>query len=189
MSKGVGPGRPPAGGRFRKGESGNPKGRPKKQRPPPSSAFDIVMDRTLTVTQGGVARELSFEEALQLRTYQDAIAGKRLAQREVWRWIAKREKWLEARRPAKHRSVEHRLEPEDPNNANEAMLLLDIAGPDATWGHLIPNHQRIKLQTWAVQAALSRPGRRQLKRDDILEIERCTHEPHLLRWPKGTRND
>jgi hypothetical protein len=35
---------------------------------------------------------------------------KRLAQREVLRWIAKREKWLAARRRAQHRQVEHRLE-------------------------------------------------------------------------------
>ena len=47
------------------------------------SAFDIVFDKTLTVTQGGSERALTVEEALQLRTYQDAIAGNRPARREI----------------------------------------------------------------------------------------------------------
>jgi hypothetical protein len=55
--------------RFSKGQSGNPSGRPKKRRPN-VSAFDIVFDKTLTVTQGGVERELTVDEALQLQTYQ-----------------------------------------------------------------------------------------------------------------------
>jgi hypothetical protein len=34
------------------------------------------------------------EEALQHRIYQDALAGKGMAQREVMKWIVKREAWL-----------------------------------------------------------------------------------------------
>ena len=63
------------------------------------SAFDIVMDRTLTVMQSGKPREVTVEEALQHRTYQDAIAGNRAAQREVLKMIDRREKWLAAKRP------------------------------------------------------------------------------------------
>ena len=96
---GVGPGRPPEAGRFRKGTSGNPKGRPKSRRASAISAFDVIMNRTLTVTQGGKSRELTVEEALQHRTYEAAINGNRPAQREVLKMIAKREKWLAAKRP------------------------------------------------------------------------------------------
>jgi len=57
-SKKVGPGHPPVDTRFRKGQSGNPKGRPKGRRKAAPegtvSAFDLVIDKTLTVEQGGV---------------------------------------------------------------------------------------------------------------------------------------
>ena len=52
-------------GRFVKGQSGNPRGRPKARRPH-VSAFGIIFDKTLTVTQNGVERELTIDEALQL---------------------------------------------------------------------------------------------------------------------------
>ena len=79
------PSPPPISGRFRKGQSGNPKGRPRESREKKPSAFDIIIHRTLTVTQNGVPREVSAEEALQHRTYQDAIGGSRMAQREFLR--------------------------------------------------------------------------------------------------------
>ena len=83
MSK-VGPGHPPKSTRFRKGVSGNPHGRPRKERPADStSAFGVVIDRKLTVTQDGKSREVTVEEALQHKTYQNAIAGNRSGQREV----------------------------------------------------------------------------------------------------------
>jgi hypothetical protein len=56
-----------------------------------------VIDRTLTLTQSGKPREVTVEEALQHRTYQDAIAGNRATRREMLKMIAKREKWLAAK--------------------------------------------------------------------------------------------
>lgn len=80
-------------GQFAKGQSGNPKGRPARSAAPVASPFDVIVEKTLTVTRNGVEREITMEEALQHRTYQDALAGKRMARREVLRWIEKREAW------------------------------------------------------------------------------------------------
>jgi hypothetical protein len=179
----VGPGRPPESGRFPKGTSGNPKGRPKSRLASAVSAFDIIMDRTLTVTQGGKPREVTVEEALQHRTYQEAVNGNRAAQREVLKMIAKREKWLATRRPRP--GIKLLMEPTDPDNANEALLLLRIAEPDTRWPDL-PG--RFLLQPWAVQAALSRPGRRRLSAKDVSAIKRCTRDAETLRWPAGVRD-
>src|SRR5690606_13394901 len=89
--------------RFRKGQSGNPKGRPRKVRSEQTSAsaFDIVLDKTLMVTQNGVERELTVDEALLLRTYQDALAGNRPARRRILQMILRREEWL-ASQPSAH---------------------------------------------------------------------------------------
>src|SRR5262249_29710281 len=68
--------------------------RPRKQHALPDatrSAFEIVLEKRVTVTQAGIDQELSVQEALQLRTYQDALAGSRAARREVLKMIAKRE--------------------------------------------------------------------------------------------------
>ena len=83
-----------------------------------------MIDRTLPVTHNGEPREVTIEEALQHKTYQDAIAGNRAARREVLKMIAKREKWLAAKAPKKHRPVERLIEPTDLENANEALVLL-----------------------------------------------------------------
>jgi hypothetical protein len=147
------------------------------------------MDRTLTVTQHGKAREVAVEEALQHRTYQDAIAGNRGARREVLKMIAKREKWLAAKRPKQHHAIERLIEPTDPRNADEALLLLGIAEHDTRWNDPRNEYERLLLRPWAVQAALSRPGRRRLSARDVSEIKRCTREPGTLRWPPGTQNE
>src|ERR671912_627425 len=147
MSNGVGPGRPPKESRFRKGQSGNPKGRPKARPSPPPSAFDVVIDRTLTVTQNGKPREVTVEEALQHKTYQDAIAGNRAARREVLKMIAKREKWL-ATKAQRHHPIEQLTEPVDPDNANEALVLLGIAEPDPRWNGPNDKYERLLLRPW-----------------------------------------
>ncbi len=75
MSRKAGSGEPPEASRFAKGRSGNPKGRPKAEKAKTVSAFDIVIDKLLTVTQGGVTREVTIEEALQHQTYQRRSPG------------------------------------------------------------------------------------------------------------------
>ena len=69
--------------------------------------------------------------------------------------IAKREKWLAANR-AKSRSAgpsQMLIEPTDPDNADEALLLLGIAEPDSRWHEPTDGRRRLLLQPWAVQLA------------------------------------
>lgn len=166
--------------RFQPGQSGNPGGRPKARRPH-VSAFDIVLDQSLKVTQGGEERALSIDEALELQTYQAALGGSRMAIRKVLKMIEKREVALA--RLAKPRQPPIKIEMQHTAyNMLPAMVLLGIADPDPGFGG-----KRHKLQTWATQAALSRPGRRVLEEKDIRNVRQFTWEPDKLRWPKGLR--
>jgi hypothetical protein len=140
----------------------------------------------VTVTQGGVDRELSVEEALQLRTYQDAVAGKRPAVRALMKMIAEREKAIAERGRQIVPSTTVRFESVGPTNADAAMCILGIAAPDKSKE---PHHPgALLLEPWAVQAALSRRrGRKALTAKDVAEIERCTRAAETLRWPRGTK--
>jgi hypothetical protein len=185
MSTPVGPKPPPTGTRFRKGQSGNPQGRPRSHNVTAGSAFDIIIDKTLTVSSGGEPREVTVEEALQHRTYQDAIGGNRSARREILKMIAKREKYLTDHHPRQSRKIELLIEPHDPENAEAAMLLLGIAVRDPEREVSSDVGPPVQLEPWAVQAALSRRrGGRELTKSEISEIKRCTRTPDTLRWPR-----
>ncbi|MEW9920976.1 DUF5681 domain-containing protein [Marimonas sp. MJW-29] len=180
-------GRPPKHTQFKKGQSGNPKGRPKKSTEERDrSAFDILVDKTLTITKNGMTQEVSVEEALEHKTYQAAIAGNRAARREVLRMISKREQALAKRAKPRARPIELKGEM-DPDNANEALLLLGIAVKDPQDFGPNDTYDRLKLEPWAVQAALSRRrGGAKLTAKEVSEIKRCTREPEHLKWPRGT---
>lgn len=171
-------------GRFVKGHSGNPAGRPRKRRPN-VSAFDIIFDKMLTVNQGGVEREFTVDEVLELQAYQAAVKGNKMAQREVLKMIERREVALAKLAPTvAAKPMSWRYEG-DPRNADTAMLVLGITVRDPDWQHECEYGVRMKLATWAAQAGLSRPGRRKLASRDVDEIKRSTLEPNKLKWPKS----
>ena len=175
-------------GWFSKGKSGNPNGRPaaRSSAASPKAALEIVMNKTLKVLRNGVERVISAEEGLHHRAYQDAVAGKRLAQREVLRWIAKREAWRASHRAKeKPKMVLRRMSP-DPDNADDALVLLGIAAVDPDQNRPTEDRLQLLLEPWAVQAALiRRRSATALSTRDLQEIKRCTRDANSLRWPRG----
>ncbi len=177
----------PNRGWFRKGRSGNPGGRPTTSRLSQASAFDVVVEKTLTVAHHGGTREITMEEALQQRTYRDAVAGKRMAQREVLKWIVKRRAWLAKHAPTTSRRMIPLLSSPDPDNADAALVLLGIAAPDPARADIGADRAQLLLEPWAAQAALRRRrGGQRLTDTERSEIRRCTRDPDSLRWPRGT---
>jgi hypothetical protein len=174
-------------GRFRKGRSGNLGGRPTNSPAPRPSAFDVVMDKTLVKTREGITREKGLEEALQQRTYQDALAGNVMAQREVLKWIAKREAWLKNHAPAESRPVITQLISPDHDNVDAVLLLLGIAAINPRRAEYREDRAQLLLEPWAAQEALRRRrGGQRLTERERVEIRRCTRDADLLRWPRGT---
>ncbi|WP_108812278.1 DUF5681 domain-containing protein [Sphingorhabdus sp. Alg231-15] len=87
----IGFGRPPHYTQFRKGQSGNPAGRPKKAQPPaePIAGEEIdkilraQLDREIALKGPGGAKNMKVLEAVLLAQQKSALAGNSAAQREV----------------------------------------------------------------------------------------------------------
>jgi hypothetical protein len=165
--------------RFRKGQSGNPKGRPRREPAHPPSAFDVLFDKTITAGD----HRLTLEEALQFKTLQKAFAGDPSARRQVLQWIAKREKAREAQRP-QLTGLKLEFEHGDPRNVDEAMLILGIATLDNRQDG-DTKRQRLLLEPWATQAALRRRRGPAFTKEEISDIRRTTRDADTLRLPKG----
>jgi hypothetical protein len=173
-------------GWYRKGHSGNAGGRPRGSNAPQPSALEIFIDDLIEVAHRGGVREMTMEEALQWRTYQDALAGKISAAREVMKWIVERWHWLAKSRRNTFQPATSYTSP-DPDNADAALLLLGIAthNPDrADWDK---DRAQLLLEPSWVQAALRRRrGGKRLTDRERDTIRRCTRDPNSLRWPRET---
>lgn len=173
--------RSPNVGSFKKGRSGNPKGRPRGtgKHAAGGSTYQVLLDKTVTATIGGKVREMSMEEAIQHRTFKDALAGKAKAIRQVLEWIREREAWLRQRRPVQSsRPTAMREFSPDPDNADQALMILGIVRIDqyrASWNKL--ERTPLLIEPWAVELALRRNrGGAGFDEGDWAEIKRCTQE-------------
>ena len=183
-----GAGSGPSSTRFKKGQSGNPKGRPKATSKSGlklyTSAYDVILDRKLIITKDGKQREATVEEALQHATMQHALKGSRAAQKKVLKMIAERDSYLAQNQRAKQKPLPT-LHMHDTDNAFEALLLLGIALPDERWSDPPgkDGQQRLLLEPWAVQLALKRRGLKNPNSEQRQDIFRCTRDAQDLIWP------
>lgn len=175
----VGRGKPPKGSYFPKGKSGNPGGRPKGSgKAPARTPFDVLFEITTTIEQSGRSREVTAEEALEQKLLQMAFEGKATAIRKILKMIGEREAARAALAPPAARA-RMRYAGHDPDNANAALVFLEIAEHTTNDGC-----ERLKLQAWAVQAALNR-RRRKLPAKELAHVKSHTLNPELVRWPEG----
>jgi len=168
----------PNPGWFSKGSSPNPGGRPAASPAPQPSAFEVLVEMTLTVTDRNGTREITLEERLQQQTYQHALKGERMAVREVLKWIMKRDTWLAKNAPKASRpAITSRISP-DPDNADAALLLLGIAAPNPARAEFDNDRAQLLLEPWAAQAALHRRrGGQRLTDEERDWIRRCPVVP------------
>ena len=188
MSNKVGPGNPPVWGRFKKGSSGNPKGRPRKD--PKESlmpSFDVILNRSVGIENDGIKRQATAEEALLHQTLLKALDGENAAIQEICKTIVKREeayaKWLEGQNEGSPQQI---VDKYHPRNADKAMLLLGIACLDPKYEDSQYADTHLLLEPWAVQMALSRRrGGRRLSADAVKTIKEETRDPDTLSWSRS----
>lgn len=158
----VGYKRPPRHSRFRKGQSGNPRGRRKGSGK--LSAAERVLERKVTATVDGQRQKVAITEALVLQLTQRALAGDVRATREVLK-IADQ---LAAATPDPARKgpgiiTMRFVDPMDCNPALEAL------------GVIVPVGDRYKISPWAVEAAMAR--RPDLDSSDQILVHNSTLKP------------
>lgn len=185
--------KPRHSGRFKKGQSGNPRGRPRKGQPLIASSYDALLDLTLPASMDGINQVISAEQALQIKTYNQAMAGNRSAQRKILKMIDEREAYF-AQSTHRLPKAEWLSEFCDPTNAYDALLLLDIASRDLeSEADARPESgedpRRLWLEPWAVQLAINK---RKVKRPPSASSTlptRAIRDRESITWPKGNAND
>ena len=171
--RGIGYKRPPEATRFKKGQSGNPKGRPRaRHRQVP---YDSVLGQMVTVREDGRERRITAAEAFILQLTQKGLAGDSAAAR------------------ASLAAIEEARAKRTPENDAEILRIiissygvgtaLRILGLGIKKYPLDKQRVRWELEPWIVEAALSRLGDRTLSRDEQREVCANTRTPGKVDWP------
>jgi hypothetical protein len=169
--------------RFKSGQSGNPKGRPRKPKPPAPSPF-AILDELLTVHESDSVSELPLEDAMLIRTYQRAITGSSRTWKKIVKMILEREKFRFKSRALQEPRIASKIE-RDPENALEALEILGIASREANTSVGDSRNGYLRLERWAVEAALKRRNFDELSSSDIQSIREWTHDGDTVKWPRS----
>lgn len=171
----VGYRQPPRSTRFKKGQSGNPRGRPKNRHR--EIPHDAVLGQMVTIREDGRERRVTAAEAFLLQLTQKGLAGDSAAARAS----------LEAIEKARAtRSTSQQL-------PSKVFLKSIDTGVDAildTLGIAILKYPtdktrvRWELNPWIVQKALKRLGDRRLTHEEQSEVYANTRTPHKVQWPE-----
>ena len=188
---------------FKKGHSGNPKGRPKGSTKSHNAETPLAALSTQTFQgfKNGKPRELTTKEVLQTNIYRKAIKGNLKAIRKVLHWIKERAAFFEASsKRTKAKVPKVKLESKGPRDVDEALLILDIIGTEnpaqaAEFDEPVnafesENYCQHWLQPWVVQAALSRHRGSKLMSGEALHWALAyTREGETVKLPRSYKND
>jgi hypothetical protein len=139
----------------------------------------------LTVHEPESVSELPLEEAMLIRTYQLAITGSRRAGKRIVKMILEREKLRFKSRALRRPRITSRDERVDPENALEALEILGIASRTAGANADDNRNAQLRLERWAVEAALRRRNFEELSTSDIHLIREWTHDSVAVKWPRS----
>lgn len=176
--------------RFPKGKSGNPAGRPKKNKPMPEEGESPLSKLTSKVFEGtvfGVELRLNADELQQVKILEAAFRGQLKAIRQVLRWIEKRAQIRhQKQKNSASACVTGVFETPDPRNADDALRLLDIICERQEGDELIHEEPQVQMQAWAVEAALRRRrGANRIDSERLKWLLAYTRDGSSVKLPRG----
>lgn len=175
QADGVGHGQPPAATRFRKGQSGNPKGRPRGSKS--TVPYEAVLGQQVTIREDGKERKVTAAEAFLLHVSKKGLAGDGAAGRAA---LAAIEEARAARCGKDGLAGQHMVFVwMEWMNANMALRPLRMA----TKIDPLRDTARMLIEPWLVQVALARFGERRLTIEEQTEVRDATRTPGKVKWP------
>ena len=164
---------PPHTSRFRKGQSGNPKGRPRGRRS--ELPYEAVLGQELIIRENGRERRVTAAEAFILQLTKRGLDGDGAAARAAIDAIGD----IRGTHPSapRLRQIIHCIV--HPGSVSTAVECLRI-------GTKLDRYRetaRILLEPWIVEAALARFGEKQLTPKEQEIVLKATRTPTRVRWP------
>lgn len=170
----VGYGRPPKPTQFKKGQSGNPRGRPRNRRR--EVPYDTLLGQMVTVREDGRERRVTAAEAFILQLTKKGLEGDSASARASLTAIEN----ARANRPAHGVGV-------DSIRIHFRTFGLCCAVEDLGIGVLVnptsKERVRLMLKPWIVEAALARLGSRRLSVEEQKTVLASVRTPEKVRWP------
>lgn len=172
----VGYGKPPTATRFKKGQSGNPAGRPRNSRKS-EIPYDSLLGQMVTIREDGRKRRITAAEAFLLHLTKRGLAGDSAAARASLAAIeAARSKHI-ANEPSQVRLIWKSVSPGSVGCGIEPLGIAKKLNRYSEAG------ARLELKPWVVEAALARLGERRLNIEEQQIIVEATHRPKVVQWP------
>jgi Family of unknown function (DUF5681) len=171
----VGHRKPPSSTRFEKGQSGNPRGRPRgRHKLPP---YEAVLGQKVTIRENGIERQVTASEAFLLHMIKQGLEGDIAAAGDVMTAI----EGAHAIRQELGIQIPQRINLVfvSPGNVNSALESLRMARKLDRYRETA----RMALEPWLVETALGRLGGRRLSVEEQKTVVQATRTPWKVRWP------
>jgi Family of unknown function (DUF5681) len=173
---GVGYHKPPKATRFKKGQSGNPAGRPRGRRR--EAPYEAILGQMVTIREDGTTRRVTAAEAFLLKLTKSGLEGDGAAAR------------------ASLAAIEYAREQHDAalGGSRISAIVREAVAPGSVALALQPlrmarkldpyrDTAQIALEPWLVEAALARLDRRLSPAEQQI-IVKATRTPRKVRWPE-----